>query len=396
MLSDSKIQRIHGNLFLIPNHLIEYSEDDKNFNPRIILAKMGVDDDYIPGFSSEDMTNLRESIRTVGLKHPLIVKKRNNKFILISGERRKRCIDRLIDDEAEVFDYRNKTGSCFVNASEFYKYIECSVESENITEKDFFSLAVKANSTAVDIGEGSTIALVKYFKNHGWSNNDILYVIGKNNTWLNEALRIIEINDEKIFKAFCNGKITRSALIKLSQIDDSKIREKVFFRSMEINDTKIKELLEKEKKSDNRIENLTEEVKYDLEMAKINNNPLKVIKLEDKLSKYENRKIKKRNIINNIKRKQTGNNEIEAAISDVIDDDIKQESKVSNKAKLSQLKLFWLPKLREYIEKIEIGDCQEDDVIIDPYSVKLSEYIISSFLEGQQDPIEVLKRWQGS
>lgn len=170
------------------------------------------------GFSKEEMSELRESIRTLGLEHPLslrLVETEDAEILqLVSGERRFRCISKLIKDKTSCFDPATNS---WKPAAELYGAVECRINL--LSDQDAFKLAFSENDRSIGIGEGATVALIRNFRREGWTDQQILEVSGKSITWLKDTDVLIGL-DEDTFTALTENTINRSAALLLAKVDD--------------------------------------------------------------------------------------------------------------------------------------------------------------------------------
>jgi hypothetical protein len=178
-------------------------------NPRLIGNKP-------KGFSKELMFELQESIRTEGLHHPPKLRWVNDdsgerKLQLIAGERRTRCLKKLIKEKTECFD---PTSGKYVNAADLYDEIDAYVLE--MDDQAAFKHAFSSNDRAVGIGECATVNLVREFRQLGYTDGEILSITGKSITWLKETDDLINV-DGKIFDALVADQINRSVAIHLSK-----------------------------------------------------------------------------------------------------------------------------------------------------------------------------------
>lgn len=221
---ESEIQHLAGCSYLVPSHMIRYAEgeidseeDTLSFkNPRRTMVN---GQPNTRGFEKDRMSMLREAIRTEGMHTPLLLRGGSNlgneELIIIDGERRKRCIDKLIKDGEECFD---PSTNSYRPAKEVYGKIECKIYS-NIDDKSAFKHAFSANENSEPIGEGATVALIRYWRKCGWSDTDILEVTGMSTTWLRETEQLCAL-DEKTFGALAEDEINRTVAIHLSKVTD--------------------------------------------------------------------------------------------------------------------------------------------------------------------------------
>lgn len=237
--------KLSGNLYRVPVELIVYAEDGDLVgfvNPRKVMVG---GKPQANGFSPEEMNELREAIRMEGLQHPLLLHKRDKEshkelLAIINGERRKRCIDRLIKENTPCFD---PTTNKFVPARELYDYVECRVYF-NLTPKAAYKYAFSSNERAVGIGEGATVALIRQWKKDGWPEEDLQEVTGKSITWFRDTLRLTRL-DERSFAALCNNEINRTVALCLSKIDNEEERLKRLMRARDFAAQRIRTLQEK-------------------------------------------------------------------------------------------------------------------------------------------------------
>ncbi len=240
----SDIIHLHGNLYRVKRELIEYAEgeitidssDSKFHNPRRLNVSGKVE---AKGFSKAEMTELREKIRTIGLNHPLMTRKKGDKLELIDGERRKRCIDKLVKDNSQCF---NPATGEMLPASEMYEYVE--VRISEMDDKQAYHYAFVGNETSVHIGEAATTSLIKYWRLSGWTDKEILDITGKSISWLRDTDFIIGL-DEITFTAFVNDEINRSAALDLSKIESVSERHKRLNKAKEFAEQRIASLREK-------------------------------------------------------------------------------------------------------------------------------------------------------
>jgi len=236
------VQHLYGDLYRVKSSLIQYSEKGEEgltfFNPRHVLTNAKP-----KGFSKEEMGELREAIRSAGLKNPLILRwceVDGNRFLqLVDGERRKRCIDKLIKEDVDCYDAaeeRNKP------ASELYDYVDCRINE--LDDQFAFKIAFTENGTAVDIGDGATIALVDQFRKAGWIDDQILYVTGKSISWLRDTDSLFSL-DEVTFKALVSSEINRSAALKLLEIESIEERVKILENAKDFAAARISVIKEK-------------------------------------------------------------------------------------------------------------------------------------------------------
>ena len=124
------IQHIERDLYRVRLDEVKFAEGSESEalsfrNPRCILGSTNP-----KGFSREEMTELREAIRTEGLKQPILLRwieidgERN--IQCIGGERRCRCIRKLVADNEQCWDAAEET---FKPAAELYQYVDARINN---------------------------------------------------------------------------------------------------------------------------------------------------------------------------------------------------------------------------------------------------------------------------
>jgi hypothetical protein len=193
------------------------------------------------------MEELHESIRTEGLHNPLQLRWVEidgvRKLQLVAGERRTRTIKKLVKENVECF---NQATGKMTKASELYSEVDAYVSE--MDDATAFKNAFSSNDRAIGIGEGSTIALIREFRESGRTDKEILDITGKSTTWLKETDVLIGL-DDKTFDALAGDKINRSAALELADVNDVKERMALLdvasnFASIRL--AKIKQKLEAE------------------------------------------------------------------------------------------------------------------------------------------------------
>jgi Skp family chaperone for outer membrane proteins len=257
-----------GNLFRVHNSVVDYADGQpdqgglKFINPRRIIANAT---QASMGLDKESMDELREALRTEGLQNPLTLNGKGNlgsgRLVLLNGERRKRCLDKLVKDNVECYDQANDK---WVPAAELYEYIECRIHS-NINIKQKYKHAFSGNDKARGIGEGATIALVKMWRTaeEPWSDEDIMQVTGKSITWLRDTDLLINL-DATTFEALVSGGINRTVALELAKEDDPQVRLARFHKASTLAAQRMTALIEKTDGKIQEYRELAEQAEADL------------------------------------------------------------------------------------------------------------------------------------
>jgi hypothetical protein len=202
------------NLYLIDRKLIKFADgkDQKKLghcNPRWMTGKAN-------GMEDEDMTELRESIRDKGLLHPLQVARVNGKIVICGGERRKRSIDKLVQDGVECLDPASKK---LVPANELYDQIECRF-IEDCDDETALGVAIAENETSREIGDGCRAELVRYMLDNGKTDEQILKATNKPKQWLDKMKTILGL-DKETYTSFATGKINQRVALELASMNQA-------------------------------------------------------------------------------------------------------------------------------------------------------------------------------
>jgi len=284
-----KIQHLHGNLFRVHKSLILYAEpveveDMEAFsNPRRTMVNGVLTGN---GLTKIEMDELRNAIRTEGLHHPLMLRgvKMGEPMVLLNGERRKRCIDLLTANKELCLDPASQTE---VPAQDLYEYIECRI-LQDIDDKTAFKHAFSSNDRAVGIGEGATVALIRSWRKHRWSDDDILSVTGKSITWLRDSDLLVRL-DKKTFAALAANEINRTVAIKLAKIKDTKQRQGALAKSREFAAKRLHALQEKNNVDLAEANEAAEVAEAQMELAQFEGKPAELKRAKNRHRRAKNK-----------------------------------------------------------------------------------------------------------
>jgi ParB-like chromosome segregation protein Spo0J len=213
-LNIAGLTHIKGDLYECKLDLIKFAGKDTTLkNPRHLATERGIGAE---GFDPVEMEKTRISIATDGLHHPPICRLANGKIVeLMNGERRVRCLTRLVKDKTPCFNA--ETGQ-MEPADKLYSTVQIRLR-ENVDDKTAFRIAYTGNDNAVPIGEAANVAFVKYLRGLNYSDADIIKITGMSSNWLREADKLIELDDET-FTALGNRQINRSVALRLSEMPE--------------------------------------------------------------------------------------------------------------------------------------------------------------------------------
>ena len=201
---------------LVPLNLIEIAprpipgqeQDPLFFNPR--------NED---SFTSEEMCELRESIREDGLQQPPIVriftsdgtmKGDIDKIELVAGERRLRCCQKLVEENPKCIDRQGKE----IPAKDFLSQIPCKVYF-NLPDDKALRIAFIENKKHRSLTVKEEIALVERLLARGLRQEEIAKLLRSNATWVSQTSSFRVALPSEAFKDLLGGDLTRHLAVKL-------------------------------------------------------------------------------------------------------------------------------------------------------------------------------------
>lgn len=186
-------------------------DQEQRFNPR------GLDN---PGFSEDRIETLKESIKQDGLNSPLLI--RGN--TLIAGERRLRCILRLIADNEMCYD-RN-TGN-YLPASDVYvkQGVPClQVNTDDPSE--LTRIALQENTLHEPLTDYELLVKCQELASCGFDKSEQAKILGMSISWVNTSHYILN-HHPKIKDYIKTGILTRNTAYNLLEIPSDKIEETI-------------------------------------------------------------------------------------------------------------------------------------------------------------------------
>lgn len=208
---------------------ITESNEFKFFNPRHFgYEANGSGEIYRgQGLNKDEMQELMTDILNNGLDYPLqthfcvSVDADGQLAIRVrvhDGERRWRCLDRMIRMDAKVYSRRLKQ---FAPAKEVYSSVPCRVG--HMTEEEAFQRACAISETAVKWGDAACARLVKLLYAKNYKDEQICKMLGKGKQWLAETYSLNEL-DDFCFSFLSSGKMNRKVALDLTKIRDVDLR----------------------------------------------------------------------------------------------------------------------------------------------------------------------------
>lgn len=386
------VTHLHGDLYRVRHDLIEYADDGFDLgsdelifqNPRHITAStdskpMGL------GFSKPEMDELRESIRTQGLKSPLSTRwmPGNQKVQIVDGERRKRSIDKLRKDKSDV--YVPATGKQ-APAGEHYEYIDCRIEE--MDEEAALKHSISMTQSGRSFGEGALVVIVRHLRKCGKDDKEILEIMGKSPSWLKQSDDILQL-DDKSFTAFCDDKINRTVALQLVTIPDVAKRIKLLGHASKIAQQRITEEMKK-------LDDQVEKAETELEHAEGEEAEANAIGTPDKKKKATRKVRVARTKVET--KKKAKEEATKKGTAKVIDKDLQQAAKETETEDVKPKALTGVKIQKHYVDvlvsTIRRGGKDEEgnDLDFDPEELQLAKTVCDFIVKGEPDVFKALKQ----
>lgn len=174
----------------------------------------------------QTLASTRESIRTVGLNQPIVVRLLPDKaHELVAGERRLRCILWLLDRNAECY---NKETKQMEPAHKVYATVECRVEVD-CDDKRASKLSVCENLERENVNELDLmtycIDLCNLVAEDGtpvYRRDEVQEVIGRSQGWISQTMSLYDLSD-RAKKMLGDGSLPRTTALYLLKLDPDKV-----------------------------------------------------------------------------------------------------------------------------------------------------------------------------
>jgi len=383
------------NLFRVKPELITFAEGGETFDPSSKKLKFRnprrtIIDGKVSaiGFDKNSMDELRESIRGEGLQNPILLRASADFKIIVvlAGERRKRCIDKLISDDAECFDVVHSRKK---KAKEVFEYIECRIYSD-IDEVEAFRHSFSENDRAIGIGDAANVELIKQWRACGWTDETIMSVTCKSITWVRETEKMAELDNET-YAAFAQGKINRTLAIALSRVESEVERNAYLSALVDMSEQRFNKKHQEVLKELEDAEEKLEIAEADVAITKMDGDTKKLEYANDKAKKAKQKVAKKINIVEEIEKEKA-----QATAKDLKDVQEKLETSSDEMESVKQLtpvklKKYWSEACREFID----NGTDEDGNDIENVSKDDAKLVVSlceAFEKGERDIFKLLKR----
>jgi len=378
---------LHGNLYRVPVGEIKFADgEDTNSgilefsNPRHVLGGNS------KGFSKEEMAELREAIRTEGLKDPILLRTvpssdgEGTTLQVVDGERRTRSLQKLVSDNVQCFDPSEEE---WKPAKEMYEFVD--VRINNMSDQMAFKYAFSGNERAIGIGDGATAALIRSFRNADWTDEQIMEVTGKSATWLRDTDVLIDL-DDKTFEALSDNTINRTAALHLAKMEDVEERLGLLEKAKNFAADRLKEVKKKIIKEIESTESKLEMAKAEKVEAEFKNDEdgqLAASKKEETLKIKSSSKRKEKEKIEESNPKVTAKDIVQAKKSD---------SGGSERIALTRAKIEknWFQPI---VAIIKADGCDEEGepIEIDLEDARLVKILCEQIEKGELDIVKILK-----
>ncbi len=193
-----------------------YSIKTNPFQPRI-------------DFNEEEIKNLAQSIENQGLLQPVVVRKKDSHYEIISGERRFRAFSYLKRDK-----------------------LPCIVKTK-ITDREMLELALVENIQREELNEiEKAIAYQKLLLEFNYTHEELSKQVGKSRTAITNSIRLLNLPDE-IQQMVRQDKITmghaRALLALENEKDQLELAHRIESEHLSVRDIEKESQANKEKKS---------------------------------------------------------------------------------------------------------------------------------------------------
>jgi len=166
-------------------------------------------------FNDEEIIGLAESIRVQGLLQPVVVRKKNDFYEIISGERRFRA-----------FKYLKK------------ETVPCIVKT-NVADREMLELALIENIQREELNEiEKALAYQKLLLEYNYTHEQLSGQVGKSRTAITNSLRLLNLPEE-IQLALRNNSISMGharALLSIENKQQLEVLQKIIAEKLSVRD----------------------------------------------------------------------------------------------------------------------------------------------------------------
>ncbi|NLM73465.1 MAG: ParB/RepB/Spo0J family partition protein [Clostridiaceae bacterium] len=183
-------------------------------------------------FDEEKLKNLAESIKEHGVVQPIIVRKEDNRYIIVAGERRWR-------------------------ASKLANLKTVPVIVKNFTPRELLEIALIENLQREDLNPiEEAEAFSKLIEEFNMTQEEVGKVVGKSRAAVANSVRLLSLAEE-IKEMLKEGKLTSGHARTLVTIEDperqKEIAEKIVAKNLNVREAEILAAGEQKKKNKNKV-----------------------------------------------------------------------------------------------------------------------------------------------
>ncbi len=170
-------------------------------------------------FDEESLKSLKESIRNYGLLHPISVSKNNDdKYVIVSGERRFRAISEIIEENKN--NENNQISKEIFDENKFHVVLI----TEHEAELTLIENIQRENLNYVELAEG-----LKRIQDHNkFSQEDLGKIIGKSSNLVSEILSINNLSVDIRNEARMKPNTTQWALVRAAKQKNEEAQKEIW------------------------------------------------------------------------------------------------------------------------------------------------------------------------
>ena len=217
---------------LIP---VKFDDADTNNEIHMISITLLKNNPFQPrlDFNEEEIKGLADSIKTQGLLQPVVVRKKESFYQIISGERRYRAFQYLKRD-----------------------VVPCIVKN-SVSDREMLELALIENIQREELNEiEKAIAYQKLLLEYNYTHEQLSEQIGKSRASITNSIRLLNL-PEDIQLLVRNNSISMGharALLSLSDLEQKDVAKKIIEDNLSVRDVEnINSVSKKEKKLKKKI-----------------------------------------------------------------------------------------------------------------------------------------------
>lgn len=337
------------------------------------------------GFSLQLMEDLYSSIIDNGLQQPLLCRRLDgNRIQLIAGERRFRCIKKILKTEKKVFDQATES---WKHPKEVYSKVPCALK-ESCDDLVALTLAMDENDNSAPLSNADHVTQVEYLIACGKPPKEIEKLLRKNAAWVNHMINFRKNLPKQAFGALMSGEIPLHTATKLLEYPEER-RNEIWEVSAKLLQLKIKEVKE-------TLQNKLEEARTQVEIAQANVDIAKEFgkkpKVESFTAELEKAKEKETVVETKLKEVETETTVTGSMIADAAEklDATPKTPRAFNKAKIEE---HYIEPLWKGIEAEEIVD-EVTGQKIDKDTLGLAMAIAEGIAMQKKDVVAVIREFK--